>query len=129
MNEDVIKTAIDESTPRMKERKRGWKKQVAWWNDELAGMRREVVAAKKQLVRRRKWSRLVKDKKRHLAEVRTSYVKAIKSAKKRFWKDFLERYGVDEGGQQTPGELSTGKLLARQKRRCFLEIWKGTMAV
>ena len=30
MNEDVIMTAIDESTTRMKERKRGWRKQVAW---------------------------------------------------------------------------------------------------
>ena len=55
--------AIDESTPRMKERKRGWRKQVAWWNDELAGMRREVVAAKKQLARRRKWSCLVEAEK------------------------------------------------------------------
>ena len=45
-------TAIDESTLRMKERKRGWRKQVAWWNDELANMRREVVAAKKQLARK-----------------------------------------------------------------------------
>ena len=52
-------TAIDESTPRMKDSKRGWRKKVAWWNDELAGMRREVVAAKKQLARRRKWSCLV----------------------------------------------------------------------
>ena len=59
VNEDVIMRAIDESTPRMKERKRGWRKRVAWWNDELAGMRREVVAAKKQLAKRRKWSCLV----------------------------------------------------------------------
>ena len=102
VNEDVIMTAIDESTPRMKERKRGWKKQVTWWNDELAGMRREVVAAKKQLVRRRKWSCLVEAEKRYLAEVRTSYVKAIKSAKECSWKDFLERYGVDEGGPANP---------------------------
>ena len=68
MNEDEIMTAIDESTPRMKERKRGWRKKVAWWNDELAGMRREVVAAKKQLARRRKWSCLVEAEKRYLAE-------------------------------------------------------------
>ena len=95
-------TAIDDSTPRMKERKRGWREQVAWWNDELAGMRREVVAAKKQLARRRKWSCLVEAEKCYLAEVRTSYVKAIKSAKERSWKDFLERYGVAEGGPANP---------------------------
>ena len=88
-------TAIDESTRRMKDRKRGWRKQVVWWNNELAGMRREVVAAKKQLARRRKWSCLVEAEKRYLADVRTSYVKTIKSAKERSWKDFLERYGVD----------------------------------
>ena len=94
--------AIDESTSRMKKRKRGWRKQAAWWNDELAGMRMEVVAAKKQLAKRRKWSCLVEAEKRYLAEVRTSYVKAIKSSKKRSWKDFLERYGVDEGGSANP---------------------------
>ena len=65
-------------------------------------MRREVVAAKKQLARRRKWSCLVEAEKRYLAEVRTSYVKAIKSAKERSWKDFLERYGVSGKSPANP---------------------------
>ena len=65
-------------------------------------MRREVVAVKKQLARKRKWSCLVEAEKKYLAEVTTSYVKAIKSAKERSWKDFLERYGVAEGGPANP---------------------------
>ena len=128
VNEDVIMTAIDESTPRMKERKRGWRKQVAWWNDELAGTRKEVVAAKKQLARRRKWSCLVEAEKRYLAEVRTSYVKAIKSAKERSWKDFLECYGVAEGGPASPWGTLYRQAAGKTKKRCFLEIWKRTMA-
>ena len=112
----------------MKERKRGWRKQVAWWNDELAGMRREVVAAKKQLARKRKWSCLVEAEKRYLAEVRTSYVKAIKSAKERSWKNFLERYGVDERGSANPWETLHRQAAGKTKKRCLLETWKEMMA-
>ena len=50
MNEDVVTTAIDGSTPRMKERRHGGKKQTPWWNDELACMKREVVVAKNQSI-------------------------------------------------------------------------------
>ena len=119
VNEDVIMKAIDKSTSRMKKRKRGWRKQVAWWNDELAGMRREVVAAKKQPARRRKWSCLVEAEKRYLAEVRTSYVKAIKSSKKHSWKDFLERYGVAEGGPANPCGTLHRQAAGKTKKASF----------
>ena len=80
-------------------------------------MRREVVAAKKQLARRRKWSCLVEAEKRYSSEVRTSYVTAIKNAKERSWKDFLERYRVAEGGPANPWGTLHRQVAGKTKKK------------
>ena len=53
--------------------------------------------------------------------MKTSYVKAIKSAKECFWKDFLERYGVDEGSPANPWGTLHRQAAGKTKKGVF---WK-----
>ena len=62
---------------------------------------------------------MVEAEKRYLVKVRTSYVKAIKSAKERSWKNFMERYGVDEGGPVNPWRTLHRQAAGKTKKVSF----------
>ena len=49
----------------------------------------------------------------------TSYVETIKSAKERSWKEFLERYGIDEGGPANPWGTLHRQTAGKTKKLSF----------
>ena len=85
---------------------------IGWY--EKGGSCSQKAAGQKE-----EWSCLVEAKKRYLAEVRSSYVKAIKRAKERSWKNFLECYGVDERGPANPWGTLHRQAAGKTKKKVF----------